>query len=608
MLLNLILALFLIEPSAHIDPHSYSNPEQIRIVHTDLNLKVDFEKKQLHGHVTHRLKAVEGQSPTELVLDTRRLNIERCEVSTNGSNFIVAKHQLDKEDHILGSALRIALPKEVQSVRIYYHTSPEASGLQWLNRNQTADKKHPFLFSQSQAIHARSWIPTQDTPGVRFTYDAFIDVPAPLQPVMSADRHETNMLGRYRFSMEQRIPAYLLALAVGEIRFQSIGKRTGIWAEPSVVAKAAREFEDMELMLEAVESMYGPYQWGRYDVLILPPSFPFGGMENPRMTFATPTVLAGDKSLVSLIAHEMAHSWSGNLVTNATWSDFWLNEGFTVYLERRILEKVYGRERAEMEAQIGRNILEKSLKTMKPKEQLLYIDLKGIDPDDNVTDVPYEKGFLFLLHLEKLAGRERFDTFLKGWFASHTFQSVTTPIFVAYLKKELLDKDAPLAKVFPLEEWINKPGLPKDIPAVVSPDLGKAADYAKDWSSNGMLAKDLPVKMWSTQEWLYFLRSLPENLPASKLKELDDAHHLTQSGNNEILAQWLEMAIRANYEPAYPRLETFLISIGRRLYVKPLYEELLKTPAGKERAKAIYAKARPGYHSITAGTIDEMMK
>ena len=608
MLFHLIFATFLIQPSANLDPHSYSNPQQIRIDHTDLNLKVDFDKKQLLGHVTHKLKAVEGQSPTELVLDTRRLNIERCEVSADGSNFTTAKHQLDKEDHILGSALRIALPQNVQAVRIYYHTSPEASGLQWLSPNQTADKKHPFLFSQSQAIHARSWIPTQDTPGVRFTYDAFIDVPSPLQPVMSADRHETKMLGRYRFSMEQRIPAYLLAIAVGDIRFQPIGKRTGIWAEPSVVAKAAKEFEDMELMLEAVESMYGPHQWGRYDVLILPPSFPFGGMENPRMTFATPTVLAGDKSLVSLIAHEMAHSWSGNLVTNATWSDYWLNEGFTVYLERRILEKVYGKERTEMEAQIGRNILEKSLKTMKPKEQLLYIDLKGIDPDDNVTDVPYEKGFLFLLHLEKLAGRERFDMFLKGWFASHAFQSVTTPIFVAYLKKELLDKDAALAQAFPLEEWITKPGLPKDIPAVVSPALGKAAGFAKDWSSNGVLAKDLPVKKWSTQEWLYFLRSLPEILPASKLKELDDAHHLTQSGNNEILAQWLEMAIRANYEPAYPRLETFLISIGRRLYVKPLYEELLKTPAGKERAKAIYAKARPGYHSITAGTIDEMMK
>jgi hypothetical protein len=434
---------------------------------------------------------------------------------------------------------------------------------------------------------------------------------------MSATRHDTEKreikklglpLSVYRFTMEQPIPAYLLALAVGDIKFQPIGKRTGIWAEPSVVAKAAKEFEDMELMLEAVESMYGPYQWGRYDVLILPPSFPFGGMENPRMTFATPTVLAGDKSLVSLIAHEMAHSWSGNLVTNATWRDFWLNEGFTVYLERRILEKVYGKERADMEAQIGRNVLEKSLKTMKPNEQLLHIDLNGLDPDENVTDVPYEKGFLFLLHLEKLAGRERFDSFLKGWFASHAFQSVTTDVFVGYLKKELLDKDPVLAKAFPLDEWINKPGLPQGIPAVVSPALSFAETQAKLYSIGTLAADKLPGKKWSTQEWLYFLRSLPDHIPAFKLKALDDAHHLTQTGNNEVLCQWLEMAIRSEYEPAYPRVESFLLSQGRRIYVKPLYEAMLKTPAGKERAKAIYAKARPGYHSITAGTIDEMMK
>jgi leukotriene-A4 hydrolase len=365
----------------------------------------------------------------------------------------------------------------------------------------------------------------------------------------------------------------------------------------------------MELMLEAVESMYGPYRWERYDVLILPPSFPFGGMENPRMTFATPTVLADDKSLVSLIAHEMAHSWSGNLVTNATWRDFWLNEGFTVYLERRILEKVYGKDRAEMETQIGRKLLEKSLKTMKPSEQILHINLEGLDPDENVTDVPYEKGFLFLLHLEKLAGREKFDAFLKGWFARNAFKSVVTADFVNYLKTELLSKDEALAKAFPLEEWINQPGLPKDIPAVISKALqvaeGKAYAYA---SSNTVPASRLGLKEMSTQEWLFFLRALPETISAKRLRELDEAYRLTESGNNEVLCQWLEIAIRANYEPAYPRVESFLTTIGRRIYVKPLYEALLKTPAGTERAKAIYAKARPGYHSITTGTLDELMK
>ncbi|HMP16034.1 MAG TPA: M1 family metallopeptidase, partial [Gemmatales bacterium] len=441
------------------------------------------------------------------------------------------------------------------------------------------------------------------------SYTARIETPPAQQAVMSARKEDASSAGLHAFVMDQPIPSYLLALAVGELQFQRLGKRTGIWAEPSVVPRAAREFEDMELMLEAVESLYGPYRWERYDVLILPPSFPFGGMENPRMTFATPTVLAGDKSLVSLIAHEMAHSWSGNLVTNATWRDFWLNEGFTVYLERRILEKVYGPARAQMEAMIGRKLLEKSLKTMKPEEQVLHINLDGLDPDENLTDIPYEKGFLFLLHLEHLAGRERFDSFLQGWFQQHAFRSVTTSDFVKYLREELLNKDATLAEAFPLEEWISQPGLPKGVPATVSPALEIAEAKAKAWAlSRTVPLRRLGAEDWSTQEWLFFLRALPENLRASKLQELDETYHLTEIGNNEVLCQWLEIAIRADYAPAYPRVESFLTSVGRRIYVKPLYEALLKTPAGRERAKAIYAKARPGYHPITTATLDELMK
>lgn len=591
------------------DAHSFANAHAIRTTRLHLDLAVDFDKKQLHGYVVHELERLQPDVK-ELILDTRRLHIEKVEISPDGKQFTPVTHQLGKEDKVLGSALRIPIEQDTKFVKVHYRTSPEASGLQWLAASQTADKKQPFLYSQSQAIHARSWIPVQDTPGVRFTYRATIFTgDEHLQPVMSAQRSESKAIGRFYFEMKQPIPAYLLALAVGDLRFQKTGSRTGIWAEPSVVAKAAKEFEDMELMLEAVESMYGPYRWERYDVLMLPPSFPFGGMENPRMTFATPTVLAGDKSLVALIAHEMAHSWSGNLVTNATWRDFWLNEGFTVYLERRILEKVYGKARAEMETQIGRAGLDKSLKSMKPAEQILHINLDGLDPDENLTDIPYEKGFLFLLHLEKLIGRERFDAFLKGWFTRHAFKSVVTADFVNYLKSELLNQDEALAKAFPLDEWINQPGLPKGVPAIVSPALQVAGAKAKGWASTDTISINrLNLQGWSTQEWLFFLRSLPETISAKKLKELDDAYHLTETGNNEVLCQWLEIAIRNNYEPAYPRVESFLNTIGRRIYVKPLYEALLKTPEGRERAKAIYTKARPGYHSITTTTLDEMMK
>jgi leukotriene-A4 hydrolase len=586
------------------DSHSFADPGQVVVTHLDLDLTVDFAKKELRGTATLKLKSFQAAAKS-LTLDTRKLHIDRCAASSDGTHFQDVPFHLGKEDAILGAPLVIETPP-VPYLRITYHTAPTASGLQWLSPAQTSAKKQPFLFTQSQAIHARSWIPLQDSPGVRLTYNATIRVPGGLTAVMSAARQDSSEPNVYRFSMPQPIPSYLIALAVGKLQFQKTGPRTGVWAEPNVLAKAAKEFEDMELMLEAVEKLYGPYRWERYDILVLPPSFPFGGMENPRVTFATPTVLAGDKSLVSLVAHEMAHSWSGNLVTNATWRDFWLNEGFTVYLERRILEQVYGPARAAMEAQLGRGELEKSMKEMKSQEQILHIDLTGQDPDDNVTDIPYEKGYLFLLHLEKLFGRERFDPFLKSWFNRHAFRSVTTDQFVEYLQDNLLQMHPELARQFPLEEWIGKPGIPQGAPQTVSESLEKVQKLAAGFAAGNSSAASLPVKKWSTQEWMHFLRSLPETLPAAKLAELDQVHHLTQTGNSEILCQWLEMAIRSRYDAAYPRLEEFLVAQGRRKYVKPLYEALAKTDVS--RARAIYAKARPGYHPITAATIDQLLK
>src|SRR5262249_14285620 len=312
---------------------------------------------------------------------------------------------------------RVGVATKAQSVRVHYATGPQASGLLWLGRELTASKKHPFLYTQSEAIHARSWIPLQDSPGVRVTYSARLHTPAGMLAVMSATNDPKNPRnGEHRFKLKQAIPPYLIALAVWDLAVGALRARAGVYAEPGVVKKAAAEFGDLEKMVEAVEELYGPYRWGRYDVLVLPPSFPFGGMENPRLTFLSPTVLAGDRSLVSLLAHELAHSWSGNLVSNATWSDFWLNEGFTVYLERRIVEKVYGEKRAAMEAVLGRRSLEREIADLKLSDQVLHIDLKGRDPDDGLTDIPYEKGALFLKHLEAAFGRTKFDAFLKSYF------------------------------------------------------------------------------------------------------------------------------------------------------------------------------------------------
>jgi len=426
--------------------------------------------------------------------------------------------------------------------------------------------------------------------------------------VMSADNDPNEPRdGDYDFEMPQPIPSYLIALAVGDLAFAPISLRSGVWAERPVVVKAAREFADVEKMIRAAETLFGPYRWERYDVLVLPPSFPFGGMENPRLTFATPTLLAGDKSLVAVIAHELAHSWAGNLVTNATWSDFWLNEGVTTYLERRIVEQVYGARRAEMEAVLGLQDLEKEMAGLPPKDQVLHPDLRGRDPDDAATDVAYEKGALFLRQLEAVYGRDRFDRFLRGYFDHFAFQSITTDDFVRYLHANLLDADPKLAARVPVADWIEKPEIPAGAGRPVSDALAPVEAEAQSWLDGQKPAAAIAAKSWSTQEWLHFLRALPNPASPAKMEELDRAFHLSASGNSEITNEWLLLAIASHYEPAYPRLEEFLTSMGRQKFLKPLYEALVRTPEGRARALAIYRKARPGYHPIAVATVDRIV-
>ncbi|SPF43111.1 Aminopeptidase N (fragment) [Candidatus Sulfopaludibacter sp. SbA4] len=397
------------------------------------------------------------------------------------------------------------------------------------------------------------------------------------------------------FRMDQPIPSYLIALAAGDLAFRPLGPRSGVYAEPSVVDAAAHEFADTEAMISTVEQMYGPYRWDRYDLLVLPPSFPFGGMENPRLTFATPTVLAGDRSLVSLVAHELAHSWSGNLVTNATWSDwsgnlvtnatwsdFWLNEGFTVYLERRVLERLYGGAREAMEAVLGRRELDREMAGLPESDCVLDIDLTGRDPDEGCTLVPYEKGALLLRTLERAAGRERFDAFLRSYFDHFAFRSITTADFLDYIRREL-------PTGVDLDEWIFRPGVPA---GAAEPHSDAFTRVEAGWPTD--------TREWTTHEWLHFLRS--EKDP--DMARIDREFHLTESGNSEIRHQWLLMGVQRNYEPAASKVEQFLCSVGRRKFLKPIYTELMKTPEGQARARSIYAKARPGYHPIAQATID----
>ena len=599
-------------PQSGRDYHSLANLAQMRVQHVDLYLDVDFTEQRLSGVVDLKVERLDDNART-LVLDTRDLAIRRIWLLADGRPQQVLQFALGEPVAVLGQALTIDLPADQRernfAVRISYQTRPEASGLQWLTPVQTAGKTDPFLYSQSQAIHARSWIPLQDSPQVRVTYNAEIHTPAGLRAVMSADNHpELSADNVYRFVMPQRIPPYLFALAVGKLEFRAIGERTGVYAEPSVVQAAAWEFAETENMVKACESLFGPYRWGRYDMLSLPPAFMFGGMENPRLSFITPTVLAGDRSLVSLIAHELAHSWSGNLVTNATWRDFWLNEGFTVFLERRILDVLYGDKRRDMEDTLGLQSLQRSLRTLHKPLTILAVDLRGRDPDDGVSDVPYEKGRLFLGWLQARVGRAELDDFLKGYFDHFAFQSISTEQFRDYLLANLLAARPAPVSTADLDEWLYAPGLPRSAVLPSSDAFAKIDAARQQWLAAKLAASALPVAAWSTFEWLHFLNNMPAKLPLAKMAELDAAFKLTGQRNAEIAHSWLLNAIHAGYQPAYPRLEEYLTSIGRRKLVKPLYEALMQTTAGSEFAARVYEIARPGYHSVLQTTLDPIVR
>ena len=600
------------DPSNWPDVHSQADPLKFVTTSFDLDLDVDFAAQVLRGHATLDLRRVDPRA-RELVLDTRDLQIKSVQGAPAGSDqFKPVNFRLDPPAGELGSALRIELPLHATRVRIAYATTPQASGLQWLRPEQTADRRAPFLFSQAQAIHARSIAPLQDTPWIRSTFTATLRVPPGLVAVMAAEGDPANRAGatEFRFRMPQPIPTYLLALAVGDLEFRAIGPRTGVWAEPSRVAAAAAEFEDAERMMLKAETLYGPYRWGRYDVLMLPPSFPYGGMENPRLTFMTPTVIAGDKSLVGVLSHELAHSWSGNLVTNATWRDGWLNEGFTTYLERRIMEAVYGEERAGLEWGVGEQDLRLALAELAPDEAWrggLAPDLAG-RPADEGSEVAYDKGALFLYQLERRFGRARLDAFLQGWFDRHAFTSVTTPQFVAELQQELIAKYPGRVDEQFLTRWIDGVGIPDDAEFVHSAVLSRVDDVRSSWEKGTLATQDLPAARWTTQEWLHFITRTSRPQPVGRLQELDQRFQLTQSRNAEIAHAWYRLAIASGYPGLEPTLERYLTSIGRLKLIRPLYEDLLRSPAQAAFARRVYAEARPGYHAIAQLALDKVMQ
>ena len=594
--------------SLRLDEHSYAEPGQVRTKDIALALAIDFAKKTLSGSATYTLDWVNPKAG-RLVLDTRDLTIEKVVGERADGKWGDLIFALEPADKLLGAKLSIAAPDRPKRVRITYTTSPNASGLQWLTPEMTQGKAAPFMFSQSQQIHARSWVPIQDTPQVRFTYTAHVTAPTDAMVLMSANNDpKAARDGDYMFAMPQPIPSYLLAIAAGDLVYKPISARSGVWAEPGTVDASVAEFADTEKMIVANERLYGPYRWDRYDMLVLPPSFPYGGMENPRLSFITPTVITGDKSLVSLIAHELAHSWSGNLVTFKTARDAWLNEGFTSYVENRIIEDLYGRERADMENVIERNALKAeftpenvALQTMALKPGVLK------DPDDNLTGTVYTKGAWMLQFLEQRYGRAVFDPFLRGYFDHFAFQSIDSKQFADYAKANLLDKKPGKVTQAEFDAWLYEPGVPATAPQTVSPRFDAVDTARKAMLDAGTVPPTSLTAKWTTQEWVHFLEGMPKTLDHAKLGALDAAFKFTGTPNGEIAQRWYPLAIRSGHTTVNAAAVEFITRVGRRKLILPIYEALVASPAGLALAEQSFAKARAGYHPITTGSVEALI-
>ncbi|XP_076025317.1 leukotriene A-4 hydrolase [Genypterus blacodes] len=607
--------------AALTDPGSFSSFSRCLTRHLHLRLHVDFSRRVLRACVELTVEAREDRF-SSLTLDTKDLQI--LEVTANGQK---AEFSLGPKHSFMGTPLHITLPFDLSRgqhviLKVSYETSPSASALQWLSPQQTAGKQQPYLFSQCQANHCRSMVPCQDSPSVKHTYYAEVSVPKELVAVMSAvhDGQEPDPQdsGRiiYRFNQKVPMPSYLIAIVVGALESREIGPRTRVWSEKEFVDKAAFEFSETETMLKTAEGLVGPYVWGQYDILVLPPSFPYGGMENPCLTFATPTLLAGDKSLSNVIAHEISHSWTGNLVTNKTWEHFWLNEGHTVYLERMIQRCMEGEQFRQFKAIGGWKELQESVNTFGANNPLtnLVPNLKEVDPDDAFSSVPYEKGFALLYHLEELmGGPEVFIGFVKSYIQLFAYSSVTTDEWKDFLFTYFKDKVDVLNKV-DWVGWMQTPGMPPVKPKYDTTLADACIALCQRWTKakpedlSGF--KESDVKTLSSHQLIEFLSLLLQEapLPLSHVMKMQELYSLNSYMNAEIRSRWLRLCVRSKWEESIPMALKMATEQGRMKFTRPLFREVFLFDKYREEATRVFLAHRGAMHPVTSGLVAKDLK
>uniref|UniRef100_A0A669B2P9 Leukotriene A-4 hydrolase n=1 Tax=Oreochromis niloticus TaxID=8128 RepID=A0A669B2P9_ORENI len=599
---------------SNVTTHAHSNQEEKRAhrlrlsacvtKHLNLHLHLDFDRHVIRGRVALTVEVLEDRFST-LTLDSSDLSV--VSVTANGQP---ARFSLGPKHSFKGTPLEITLPFDLSRgqhviVEVTYETSPSATALQWLTPEQTAGKKHPYLFSQCQAHHCRSMIPCQDTPSIKHTYYAQVSVPKDLVTVMSAVRDGQEVdpqdSGRiiYRFRQTVPMPSYLIAIVAGALESREIGPRSRVWSEKEFVDKAAFEFSETEAMLKTAEELAGPYVWGQYDVLVLPPSFPYGGMENPCLTFATPTLL--------VIAHEISHSWTGNLVTNKTWEHFWLNEGHTVYLERMIGRCLESEQFRQFKAIGGWKDLQDSVNTFGANNPLtnLVPSLQDVNPDDAFSSVPYEKGFALLYHLEEqLGGPEVFMGFVKSYIQRFAYSSVTTEEWKNYLFAYFKDKVDILNKV-DWNAWMFTPGMP---PIRYHYASSSVPVQAKDQDLNSFKQSD--VKTLSSHQVIEFLSLLLQEdpLPLTHVKKMQEVYDLNAYMNAEIRFRWLRLCVRSRWEEVVPLALKMATDQGRMKFTRPLFREVFNFEKFRDEALRVFLAHRAGMHPVTSGLVSKDLK
>ena len=586
--------------AAPADVFSFSEPKKVTTRAVALDLTVDFEQRRLSG--TARLE-IENLSGTDLlVLDTEALTIHSVKVDGAPAGWSFGTTTS------FGTPLRVSITPETRFVTIEYTTSSNASGLLWNTAQQSFGRQQPYLYTQNEPVSARSWIPLQDTPTVRLTYEATLRVPPGLLALMSANENPIapNESGIYSFRMPYRIPSYLIALAVGRLEFRSLDSRSGVYAEPELIEDAVHELGYVPAMMASAERIAGPYPFDRYDLLLMPPTYIVGGMEHPMLNFLHPfSVVSQNDPLVveptTLVAHELAHSWSGNSATLANWNDVWLNEGITSYLENRIMEDVGGIERGEHLWFADRqNFAGYAASVEDPAVTILHREVPH--PYSGFGMAGYVKGALFIRTLEDLAGREAFDAFLRRYFGAFAYRWVDHKAFLEFFRESF--PDPALQQSMKLEEWVYQPGLPSNVTAPASSQVWSRAMSRASQFAAGASFESLAPATWREYELQPFLQ-LAQTSVRARMAEVDAV--LGLSNRVTPPAVWLLHAIAAGYEPANAGLERALARGGSNGLLLQLYTALAQTPSGRTRALDLFTRYRDRYHDAIEAQIESLL-